>query len=93
MNVIPHCPAPKPIIGMLHLPPLSGSPRASQPLSAIIAHAVRDADALAAGGVHALMLENFGDVPFFPGTSTTAISFLNLPDFTASCACRYDSCE
>ena len=27
---------------------------------------LRDADALAEGGVHGLMLENFGDVPFYP---------------------------
>ena len=29
--------------------------------------ALRDAEALTAGGVHGLMLENFGDVPFLPG--------------------------
>ncbi len=28
---------------------------------------MRDADLLAEGGVHGLMMENFGDVPFFPG--------------------------
>jgi membrane complex biogenesis BtpA family protein len=66
MTLIPHCPAPKPIIGMLHLPPLPGSPRASQSMAAIISQALHDADALAAGGIHALMLENFGDVPFLP---------------------------
>jgi membrane complex biogenesis BtpA family protein len=27
----------------------------------------RDAEALAGGGVHALMIENFGDAPFYPG--------------------------
>jgi membrane complex biogenesis BtpA family protein len=27
---------------------------------------LKDAEALASGGVHGLMLENFGDVPFFP---------------------------
>jgi membrane complex biogenesis BtpA family protein len=32
----------------------------------IITHALRDADALASGGFHAMMLENFGDTPFFP---------------------------
>jgi predicted TIM-barrel enzyme len=28
---------------------------------------LRDAEALADGGVHGLMMENFGDVPFYPG--------------------------
>jgi membrane complex biogenesis BtpA family protein len=58
---------PKPsVIGMLHLPALPGSPRWSMPMPQIIAHTLRDADALVSGGCHAMMLENFGDVPFFP---------------------------
>lgn len=56
-----------PVIGMLHLPPLPGSPRYGGDLGAIVHHVLADADALAAGGVHGLMLENFGDVPFYPG--------------------------
>jgi membrane complex biogenesis BtpA family protein len=54
---------------MLHLPPLPGSPcfLASTPLAQIRDHVLRDADALASGGVHGLMIENFGDVPFYPG--------------------------
>src|SRR5207253_3086060 len=55
------------LIGMLHLPPLPGSPRSAMSMAQLIDHALRDAEALAAGGVHGLMLENFGDVPFFPG--------------------------
>ena len=58
---------PKPVIGMLHLPPLPGAPRFSGDVRAVMDSALRDADALAAGGVHGLMLENFGDVPFYPG--------------------------
>src|SRR4051795_12155711 len=59
----------KPVIGMLHLPPLPGSPRYASPGRDVPAGEVvlRDADALATGGVHGLMLENFGDVPFYPG--------------------------
>ena len=57
----------RPVIGMLHLPPLPGSARHAMPMPEIIAHVLRDAEALAAGGVHGLMLENFGDVPFYPG--------------------------
>src|SRR4051812_2888575 len=60
---------PKPVIGMLHLPPLPRSPRftASTTIAQIRNHVCRDADALASGGIHGLMIENFGDVPFFPG--------------------------
>jgi membrane complex biogenesis BtpA family protein len=59
----------KPVIGMLHLPPLPGAPRyAGSAGAGVIRDAViRDAEALAGGGVHGLMLENFGDVPFYPG--------------------------
>ena len=59
----------KPLIGMIHLGPLPGSPRAEPGgLDGVIAQALADADALVAGGCQALMLENFGDAPFFPGS-------------------------
>ncbi len=54
------------IVGMLHLPPLPGSPANRLDLNAIIEVVLRDADALAHGGIDALMLENFGDSPFYP---------------------------
>ena len=54
------------VVGMLHAPPLPGAPRYSGDPASIVAHVLRDADALSAGGVHGLMLENFGDVPFYP---------------------------
>jgi uncharacterized protein len=57
----------KPVIGMLHLPPLPGSPGFGGSIDAIRESLRRDADALASGGVHGLMIENLGDVPFFPG--------------------------
>jgi membrane complex biogenesis BtpA family protein len=57
----------KPVIGMLHLLPLPGSPRYGGSIKAIRDAALRDAEALASGGVNGLMLENFGDLPFFPG--------------------------
>jgi uncharacterized protein len=58
---------PRPVIGMLHLPPLPGAPRCQADLPAIREPLLRDADALVAGGVHGLMMENFGDTPFYPG--------------------------
>lgn len=57
----------KTIIGMIHLLPLAGSPLAEASIAAVRDAALRDADALVQGGVDALMMENFGDVPFFPG--------------------------
>ena len=54
-----------PVVGMLHLPPLSGAPRCDCDLRAIREHVLRDADALVSAGVHGLLLENFGDAPFF----------------------------
>ena len=64
-----------PVIGMLHCPPLNGSPgySASEPgppghqFNRIRDFVLRDAEALIQGGVNGLMLENFGDTPFFPG--------------------------
>ena len=56
----------KPVIGMLHLPALPGAPRFSGDVRSIADLIVRDADALVSGGVHGLMVENYGDVPFYP---------------------------
>jgi len=56
----------KPAIGMLHIPALPGSPRNSLGLDAIAARVLADAEALDAGGIDGLIIENFGDVPFYP---------------------------
>src|SRR3954462_213505 len=55
------------VVGMVHLMPLPGSPLFSGDAGAVFDAARRDALVLAEGGVHAVMVENFGDVPFFPG--------------------------
>ncbi len=55
------------LIGMVHLSPLPGSPRWAGSMSAVIDGALADARALADNGFDALLLENFGDVPFAPG--------------------------
>lgn len=57
----------KPVIGMLHLPPLPGAPRATGAWEARLDGVKADAAALLEGGCHGLMLENFGDAPFYPG--------------------------
>lgn len=55
------------LIGMVHLPPLPGSPRASESMSAIIRRAVDEARLLTSAGFDGLMVENFGDAPFAAG--------------------------
>ncbi len=54
------------LIGMVHLPPLPGSPRFGGDIQGVVDEAVRDAVALIQAGFPALMVENFGDEPFFP---------------------------
>jgi membrane complex biogenesis BtpA family protein len=56
----------RPIVGMVHLPPLPGAPRFDGDRDRLHTVARRDAAALAEGGVDAVMLENFGDAPFYP---------------------------
>ena len=56
----------KPLVGMLHLPALPGSPRHALPMDQIERAVLRDADALLEGGIHGLLIENFSDVPFYP---------------------------
>ncbi len=60
-------PKRKTVIGVVHLLPLAGSPHYEGRFSAIRSIALEDAHALAEGGVHALMIENYGDVPFTSG--------------------------
>lgn len=51
---------------MLHVPALPGAPANRDSLDAIRSKVLRDARALAEGGVDSLIIENFGDVPFYP---------------------------
>jgi membrane complex biogenesis BtpA family protein len=51
---------------MLHIPPLPGAPRYAGELEPIRRRVLDDAAALVEGGVDGLLLENFGDTPFYP---------------------------
>jgi uncharacterized protein len=53
-----------PLIGVLHLPPLPGSPRKGPSMAAIVDWALRDAEALVQGGARGIIVENLGDAPF-----------------------------
>lgn len=56
-----------PFVGMVHVAPLPGSPRFGGSLDACVEAALADAVALVAGGVDAVIIENFGDAPFRRG--------------------------
>ncbi len=68
----------KPIIGMLHLKPLPGSPRA-EPIRVVRERMLEDLDALIRGGVDGVILENYGDAPYYPE---------RVPAHTISCLTR-----
>lgn len=55
---------PNPIVGVVHLLPLPTSPRWGGSLKAVIDRAEQEATALASGGVHGIIVENFFDAPF-----------------------------
>jgi membrane complex biogenesis BtpA family protein len=54
-------------IGMVHLLPLPGSPRWGGSMDVVKSAAVADAQALSQGGLTAVMVENYHDIPFYPG--------------------------
>ena len=53
------------LIGMVHLDPLPGSPRYRPPMETLIRNAVDDARMLESAGFDALLVENYGDAPYF----------------------------
>lgn len=58
-------PRRKAVIGVVHLSPLPGSPRYGGDFDAVLDRAVQDVEAYVKGGVDGLLVENFGDAPFF----------------------------
>lgn len=54
----------KPVIGVIHLLPLPGSPRFDGHMEPIFLRAEQEAAALATGGVNGIIIENFFDAPF-----------------------------
>jgi uncharacterized protein len=73
------------LVGVIHLPPLPGSPRADRrggvhaSISRIIEGVRKDVDALARAKFDAVVIENFGDAPFEPG----AVSPITVAAMTA----------
>lgn len=64
---------PQPLIGMVHLAPLPETPHfATESLNLLYEQALADAKALDQAGMDALIIENFGDEPYFIGEPTSA---------------------
>lgn len=55
------------LVGVVHLPPLPGSPRSRLDVAAIAAGVRADCAALRKARFDAVVVENFGDAPFLPG--------------------------
>ena len=55
----------RPVFGMVHLAPLPGSPLYGGSMDAVIDAALADAFAIVDGGCAGIVIENFGDRPFF----------------------------
>jgi hypothetical protein len=55
-----------PVVGMVHLLPLPGSPKWGGSMDEVLARASGEATLLANEGLDGVLVENYGDVPFFP---------------------------
>jgi len=65
---VPALPPVRPLfLAVVHLLPTPGSPRSTGSLARVLERAAEDARTLARGGVDGLIVENYGDAPFFPG--------------------------
>jgi membrane complex biogenesis BtpA family protein len=72
----------KAVIGMIHVPALPGAPHCSMHFEEIRQFVLAEAAALAAGGVDGLLIENFGDVPFYPSrVPAHTVAFLSTLAF------------
>ncbi len=66
------------LIGMIHLPPLPGTPRWSGSMATVRDHALRDAEALTESGFDGIIVENYGDAPFLPAVSPECMAALTV---------------
>ena len=79
-----------PVIGMIHLRALPGSPGWDSDLTSVMNAAIADADALVEGGVGAFMLENYNDVPFFR-TKVPPVTVASMTRIAAAVRDRHPS--
>lgn len=90
MSLVPQWSStPVPVIGMLHLPPLPGSSRWAGDFEAVRRFVLSDAAALCDGGIDGLMIENFGDTPFYPDR-VPAITVSTMTALACEVRSRFD---
>ncbi|MCI8565181.1 MAG: BtpA/SgcQ family protein [Lachnospiraceae bacterium] len=69
----------KPVIGMVHLKPLPGAPLYAGDMEAVYEAALADLTALTEGGAGAVIVENFGDIPYSTANELiTYTAFANI---------------
>jgi hypothetical protein len=71
-------PHPPKLVGVIHLAPLPGSPHATNTAEAVAAGAAEDARVLLAAGYDAIIVENFGDIPFLRQVEPITVSAMTL---------------
>jgi len=76
------------LVGVIHLPALPGSPRDAVGAREAARLAAEDAKALQAAGFDLVMLENFGDAPFFAGR----VPAITVSAMTACAVAARDAC-
>lgn len=76
---LPWPPRHRPVIGVVHLVPLPGSPRyEGGGIEPIVARARADLVALAEGGADGAIVENFGDAPFQKEADKTTVAAMAI---------------
>ncbi len=63
----PLFPHPKPVLGMIHVGALPGTPASAQSMAELVALATREARLYRDGGVDGIIIENMHDVPYLRG--------------------------
>lgn len=82
----------KTVYGVVHVPALPGDPHGTTFEEAYTC-AMRDAEALAAGGVHGIVIENFGSIPFVKGDASQRLpphQVAALTKIAAKCRSSFD---
>ena len=72
----------KPLLGMVHLRSLPSAGGGASEFERVLEAALRDAEALAKGGMDGVLVENFGDAPFCRGDEADPVA----PDIAAGLA-------
>ena len=72
----------KPVIGMIHVKALPGTPKHSLDSSHIIAQALKEAQVYKKAGIDSIMIENMHDIPYIKGISVPSL-YLVVTRFSA----------